>query len=348
MPISAPVRQPRRRLLWVLLLLFVLSLFGIVGQYLWHSQYERTDNAYLKADVVWLVAPISGELTTLVVQEQQHVEEGAAVAVIEDTERASRDMQLNALTALKTAALEIHQQTEAAQQVVVEGLRQEQRVAQQALSQMSQTQQRQKLLLQAGLVASQSVDLLQAQLDTIAARIGSLNASVQAAERQQQSLLNRRAQLEQELQLTRQAATALPSVVSQATVTAPIAGRVSSLSAQLNSHVTQGARLMALTVPESLYIEAWFDEPQVENMQLGQMVQIQLDAYPEQPLQGYITQLRPDQSLPPLQNSRIRRLPVRIALLDASLMSMPSQALRAGLAASVQVNLQGSIFYQPE
>ena len=349
MPIFAPVRQQRWRLLWVLLLLFILSLLGVLGQSVWQSQHQqRSDNAYLKADVVWLTAPISGELTALAVREQQQVAQGAVVAVIEDTERASRDTQLNALTALKTAALDIHQQTESAHQLLMEGLRREQRVAQQALAQLSQAQQRQKILLQAGLVAAQSVDILQAQLDTTAARIGSLNASIQAAERQQQSLLNRRAQLEQELQLARQTAVALPVGLGQAKITAPITGRISSLSAQPNSRVTQGTRLMALTAPDSLYVEAWFDEPQVITMQVGQPVEIQLDAYPEQVLQGYITQLRTDQVLPPLQNSLIRRLPVRIALLDASIAAMPADSLRAGLAASVQVDLRNTLRYPPQ
>lgn len=348
MPVLSPAHPPHRRLLWWAL--FALLLFGAVGGYIWQSQYQqRTDNAYVKADVVWLIAPISGELTQLTVQEQQQVEQGMLLAVIEDTdEHVRRDTQLNALTALKTAALDIHQQSESAQQMLVEGLRHEQRVAQQALSQLSQSQQRQKLLLQAGLVSPQSVDALQSQIEATAARIGSLNASIQAAERQQQSLLNRRAQLEQELQLARQTAAELPSVVSQAMIEAPIAGFVSSLSAQLNTRVTQGARLMALTSPESLYVEAWFDEPQVEKMQLGQLVEIQLDAYPEQPLQGYITQLRPKQALPPLQNSRIRRLPVRIALLDLSADTVQAQSLRAGLAASVEVDLRHTLRYQPE
>ena len=349
MPIFAPVRQQKWRLLWVLLLLFILSLLGVLGQSVWQSQYQqRSDNAYLKADEVWLTAAILCELTALAVREQQQVAQGAVVAVIEDTERASRDTQLNALTALKTAALDIHQQTESAHQLLMEGLRREQRVAQQALAQLSQAQQRQKILLQAGLVAAQSVDILQAQLDTTAARIGSLNASIQAAERQQQSLLNRRAQLEQELQLARQTAVALPVGLGQTTITAPITGRISSLSAQPNSRVTQGTRLMALTAPDSLYVEAWFDEPQVITMQVGQPVEIQLDAYPEQVLQGYITQLRTDQVLPPLQNSLIRRLPVRIALLDASIAAMPAASLRAGLAASVQVDLRNTLRYPPQ
>lgn len=337
MPVAVSAAPPKRRFLWGLLLVLALLLTGLLAASLWQAQYDqRTDNAYIRADVVWVVAPISGELTELTVQEQQAVEQGEVLAVIEDTERASRDAQVKALAALKTAALEIHQQTESSQQQLVEGLRHEQQVAQQELSRLSQAQQRQRLLLQAGLVSAQSVEAVQAQISATAARIGSLNASIQAAERQQQSLLNRRAQLEQELQLARQGATALPPAMHQLQIAAPIAGRVSSLSAQNNSRVSQGTRLMALTSPQSFYVEAWFDEPQVERMQLGQPVEIVLDAYPEPSLRGYITQLRPQDPLPPLQNSRVRRLPVRIALLE----STSTLTLSAGLAASVRVDLR--------
>lgn len=343
MPVFARVRRFKWPILLVMLILLASALFGY--DTLQQSRYQRTDNAYVKADVVWITAPISGELTALTVQEQQQVEQGAVVAVIEDVEeRTNRDSQLNALTALKAAALDIHQQTESAQLNVVEGLRIEQRIAQQTLSQLSQTQQRQALLLQAGLVSSQSVEAIKSQLDATAARIGSLNASIQAAERQQQSLLNRRAQLEQELQLARKTAAAVPISSQQAQVSASMTGRVSSLGVPRGSQVNQGARLMAITAPESLYIEAWFDEPQLEHMQLGQRVSIQLDAYPSNSLQGHITQLRSDQPLPPLQNSRVRRLPIRIALDrsvdDFGKTTASTAFLRAGLAASVEVDLR--------
>ncbi len=327
---------------WRLLSLAILLLLALIGYYFWQSQQsQRTDNAYVKADVVWLMAPLSGELISLKVQEQQPVEQGSVVAVIQDTEQTNHQDQLGALTALKSTALDIHQQTESAQLVLMEGLRAELRVAQQAFSQLNQNQQRQQILLKEGLVSSQSVELIRLQLDSAAARISMLNTRIQAAERQQQALLDRRAQLEQELQVTRQTAKALPERPRDVAVVAPITGQVSGLSAQLNSHVVQGSRLMALTAPESFYVEAWFDEPEVAKMQLGQPVDIRLDAYPEPILHGYIVQLRPDQPLPPLQNSRIRRLPVRIELLDP----LRLQALRAGLAASVTVDLRSPIRY---
>lgn len=337
MPVSATPRQFKRRLRGWLLLLLLLVVAVLLGQYFWQSPHDQySDNAYIKADVVWVTAPISGELTALSVQAEQQVVQGAPLAVIEDTEQASRYAQINALAELKTAAFEIHQQTEAAQQVLIEGLHAEQRIAQLELKRLGQAQQRQRLLLQAGLVSVQSVEALQAQLDATAAQIGSLNAAIQAAERQQQVLFNRRAQLEQELQIARQNTSQSPMDDGQVQVIAPIAGRVSSLNATLNGRVTQGARLMALTAPDSLYVEAWFEEPQVAQMQLGQPVEIRLDAYPTSVLRGQVSQLRPEQPLPPLQNSRVRRLPVRINLLDTS----ASAALTAGLAASVRVDLR--------
>ena len=337
MPVSATPRQFKRRLRGWLLLLLLLIAAGVLGQYFWQSPHDLySDNAYVKADVVWVAAPISGELTALPVQPQQQVVQGAPLAVIEDTEQASRHAQINALAELKTAAVDIHQQTEAAQQLLVDGLQAEQRIAQLELKRLGQAQQRQRLLLQAGLVSVQSVDTLQAQLDNIAAKIGRLNAALQSAERQQLSLLNRRAQLDQELQIARQNISQLPLGDGQVQIVAPISGRVSSLNAALNSRVSEGGRLMALTAPNSLYVEAWFDEPQVAQMQLGQPVEIRLDAYPESIMHGRISQLRPEQPLPPLQNSLVRRLPVRINLLDTS----ASAALTAGLAASVRVDLR--------
>lgn len=338
MPVFTTPRQPKWHLRgWVLLLLLLIGV-GVSGfavlQYVWQTpQQQYSDRAYIKADVVWITAPISGELTALSVQPQQQVAQGAPLAAIEDTEQSGRAAQTQALAELKTAALEIHQQSEVAQQRVLEGLQAEQQLAQLELKRLSQAEQRQRVLLQAGFASSQSVDALQAQLDATAAQIGSLNASIQAAERQRQTLLNRRAQLELDVQGAQQNVGQLPSATNAVQLIAPIAGRVSRLNATLNSRVSQGTRLMALTAADSWYVEAWFEEPQVAQMQRGQSVEIRLDAYPDQVLRGVIQQLRPDQPLPPLQNSRVRRLPVRIGLLNPS----AGQALTAGLAASVRV-----------
>lgn len=336
MSVAAIPRLAKRfRRGWALLLLAIVAVAALV-QYFWQSPHALySDNAYVKADVVWVTAPISGELTGLSVQAEQQVMQGATLATLEDTAQSGRTAQKQALAALKIAALEIHQQTESAQQVLVDGLHAEQQVAQLELKRLAQMQQRQRLLLQAGLVSAQSVELLQAQLDAVAARISSLNAAIQAAERQQATLLNRRAQLEQELQLARQEVSALPTSATTMQLIAPIAGRVSRLNATHNSRVEQGTRLLALTAPDSLYVEAWFDEPQVAQMQLGQSVEIRLDAYPDIMIRGKIIQLRPEQPLPPLQNSRVRRLPVRISILNAS----DHPALNAGLAASVRVKV---------
>lgn len=337
MPVSTAVRRFKRQAVWWLLLMLLIALAVWWGVRFWDTSHELyTDQAYVKADIVWLVAPIAGELIEFAVQEQQQVQQGEVVAVIKDTERVQRETQVQALTALKRSALEIHQQTELAQQRLIKDLQAELGLAQQALIRLNQTLQQQQVLWQAGLVSAHSVESLQIQVSASSAQIASLNARLLDAQQQQRSLQSRRMQLEQELQLTHQAAAELPNTTAQVLVDAPITGQVSSLSVQLYHRVAQGTRLMALTAPDSMYVEAWFDEPQVERMRLGQRVKIVLDAYPEPALQGYVTQLRPEHPLPPLQNSRVRRLPVRISLPEP----IPSHALSAGLAASVWVDLR--------
>jgi len=337
MPVSTAVGRFKRQAVWWLTLMLLIALAVWWGVRLWDTSYELySDQAYVKADIVWLVAPISGELIELAVQEQQQVQQGDVVAVIHDTEQIRRETQIKALAVLKRSALEIHQQTELAQQTATKTLQTELYAAQQLLGTMNQALQHQQVLLQAGLVSVSSVTVLQTQVNDSAMQIASLNARLLDAQQQQRALQSRRTQLEQELLLARQAAAELPSTTAQVLVDAPITGQVSSLSVQLHHRVAQGTRLMALTAPDSTYVEAWFDEPQVERMQLGQQVEVVLDAYPQPALRGYVAQLRPEHPLPPLQNTRVRRLPVRILLQEP----IPSHVLSAGLAASVRIDLR--------
>src|SRR5215510_3593779 len=80
-----PARWAVRRLIKLGILLVVLIAGAVVAWRYWrHAQlYVSTDNAYVNADVVQIAAQDSGPVERLEVRDQQHVEEGELLFVID-------------------------------------------------------------------------------------------------------------------------------------------------------------------------------------------------------------------------------------------------------------------------
>jgi membrane fusion protein (multidrug efflux system) len=134
-------------------------------------------------------------------------------------------------------------------------------------------------------------------------------------------------------------------LLSYTQVTAPVSGRVSSLSARIAATLSVGQPVAQL-VPDAVYVTANFKETQTGEMHHGQRATISLDAYPHRRFEGRVESLSAGTgavfSLLPPDNATgnfvkvVQRVPVRIVLVDP-----PSDvAMRAGLSADVTVHLR--------
>lgn len=126
---------------------------------------------------------------------------------------------------------------------------------------------------------------------------------------------------------------------------APYDGVIGNLSVQAGDLVSAGKRLAALVPTSELFIEANFKETQIAHLEPGSKVNIHVDAYGEEPLEGTVTSIAPASgavfSMLPAENATgnftkvVQRVPVRIALPQAAL---AGGHLRAGLSVIVDVD----------
>ncbi|RKH63144.1 HlyD family secretion protein [Corallococcus interemptor] len=126
-------------------------------------------------------------------------------------------------------------------------------------------------------------------------------------------------------------------------IVAPADGQVSKLSVHAGQLLTPG-QVVAELVPTTTYVVANFKETQVGHMQPGQRVEVELDAFSGEKLEGRVESLSGGTgarfSLLPPDNASgnfvkvVQRVPVRITWVH------PPQglALRAGLSADVTVH----------
>ena len=114
-------------------------------------------------------------------------------------------------------------------------------------------------------------------------------------------------------------------------------------SLNLGQYVATGVQVASVVETDDTWIEANFKETQLATLQVGQPVEIEVDAYPDAPLHGTVESLGSATgsqfSLIPAQNATgnwvkvVQRLPVRISVEPD-----PDHPLRGGMSAHVSVD----------
>lgn len=348
-PSSTTTSASNKRRFFPMIVLGIFVLAGLVGVYYYLTvfrYFETTDNAYVKADVTWVMPRVPGEVTALHVSENQTVVAGQPLMKLDDRDTRARVDQAQAIVRLKEATLAVQHQNERAQQAAIDEAKAGLTAAQAESSRLRKDYQRYQSLLADGVTTRQRVETVQSQYLSAEAAVAQARAAIAAAEAQYQGLLASREQLKADLG-SAEANVALVDIdATSSEVIAPVAGTIGSLSVRLGSRVTPQTRLLAIVPLQSAYIEANFKETQIGKMRIGQQVEISLDAYPNQVFHGHVASFSPasgaEFSLMPPDNATgnfnkvVQRLPIRIDLDDVP----RREAFRPGLSATVKVDLR--------
>ncbi|MGI9591425.1 MAG: HlyD family efflux transporter periplasmic adaptor subunit, partial [Myxococcota bacterium] len=305
-----------------------------------YDRYPTTDDAYVEADVVGIVAQVAGPIVDLPIVDNQPVPAGDLLFAIDprpfqiavDQARAELDRTGQDVTALADAV----SSAEA-------GVRYSQ-----AQLRLAETQWRRvEPLAKVGAVPFQDRDKAQANLDS--ARAGLENANAVLARSQAElgeadadnpDIRAAVAKLEQaELEL------------SYATVLSPVNGFVTDLDLSPGSYASVGSPMLALVNTDSWRVEAYFKETQLEGVRPGQPAMVFLPAYPGVTFEGSVQGIgwgveqqegdgaRGPSGVPTVTPTvdwvrMAQRFPVRITLADTD----PAHPLRKGMRATVRID----------
>ncbi len=349
--VEAPVTKAtnRRKILPKLVLLAMLLGMGYAAVYYWtvYRFFEKTDNAYVKADVTWVMPRVSGEVTRLDVVANQTVRAGQTLMQLDDRDLQARSRQARAVVHIKEAALDVQSGNEAAHQAAIAQARASLKAAQAEAARLRKDYDRYSALLKDGVTTRQRVEAVQAQYLAAQAQVSQAESAIAAAQAQYQAQVAARGQLQADIESAQANVELINVDAGSSAVVAPVGGTVGSLGVRLGSRVTPQTRLLAIVPLDTAYVEANFKETQIAKMRVGQPVEIRLDAYPDQVFHGRITSFAPASGaefslLPPDNatgnfNKVVQRLPVRISIDDMK----NRQTLRPGLSATVKVDLRG-------
>ncbi|MDN8510589.1 HlyD family secretion protein, partial [Acinetobacter baumannii] len=286
--------QSRKKITWgvfSVLLLFLVA--GILYYFFVYRFYQSTDNAYVQADVTWVMPKISGEVMELLINDNQVVKKGETLAVLDHRDYQARYDQARSVVSLKEAALGVQQQNEKSAKSSISEANSGVVAAQADLTRLRKEFERYQDLLKDGVITRQNFEGVQSQYLTAQAQLSKAQAAVNAAEAQLGSLQASRAQLLADIQSANANLNLYQVDLASSKVVSPVSGKIGSLAIQKGSRVSPQTRLMAIIPENSLYVQANFKETQIEKMHIGQKVKLKLDAYPSLNFTGKIESFSP-------------------------------------------------------
>ena len=300
------IRQ-RRGLAIAIVLGSAIVILAIVLWWLHARNYESTDDAFIDTRTVQISPQVAAAVVDVPVTDNQSVEAGAELVRLDDRDYiAQRDQaQANVDNLIAQIASQGAKIDQAEKQVTQ---------ADAALAFAQQEADRYQLLTKQGTATVEQAQQYSSNLLQAKASFAAAQANAVATDKQEAVL---KAQLESAQAQLAQAATNL----SRTIITAPVAGRVTQLTAAKGAYAAVGQVLM-MFVPRDVWITANFKETQLDLMRAGQPVDIEIDAYPDRTFEGHLDSVQAGSgtafSLLPAQNATgnyvkiVQRVPVKI------------------------------------
>lgn len=266
-------------------------LCAIYGVYrlLSNGSMQTTDDAYIRADSVFVSPRVSGQVARVLVEDDQSVTAGQPLVELDDhdflvarasaaagvqgaeaevknlaagIERQGAVIAQAAATARSTVALIKFAEYNAQRYLNLSnsgaGTQQERQKAEAELHQLQATLDRDEASRAA---AVKTLDVLKAQLEVAKATVARDKAVLQQAD------LN----------------------LSYTKIAAPQTGMVGSRSVRVGAYVSQGHPLLAIVPLSQAFVIANFRETQLSYMHLGQLVEIRVDGVPGHSFKGSVS-----------------------------------------------------------
>ena len=374
---------PRRRYIFGAIgaIVAIILLVWGVKWFLYARVHEGTDDARVDADPVAVTSKINERIDRILVDTNQEVHKGQLLIVLDqaveqDQVRNARAQSDLALANQRTTTLQSQggvTQAEADTANASAGVAQAQAqlvsaqaqlpAAEAAYARASADYNRTTSLVATGDVPRQQLDAEKAalaaaaaQLHDARAQITVAQAAVDAAQQKvsaaQGGVTTAQGKLAQSADPSQVEAALAQLAIARKNlgytrIYSPIDGFVGEKSAEVGQTVSAGMTILTLIPdgPGKIYITANYKETQMGSMQVGQPVDISVDAYGGQMFHGHVISINPASqntyALVPAQNATgnfvkvTQRIPVRISIDDMT----PDKPLRPGMSVETYVKV---------
>ncbi|MDR5824203.1 MULTISPECIES: HlyD family secretion protein [unclassified Caballeronia] len=338
-----------------LIILGVAVVVIAIGAFIWWfmtRNQQSTDDAYTDGDAVTIAPKVSGYVVEMNINDNQFVHKGDLLIKIDPRDYQAQLDQANASLGLAQAQLHAQEtQLEVARVQYPAQLAQAQAQEQTAranLAQASAAYDRQKTV-DVRATSQQNIDTATAQQKSAQANVAQARAQVRTAALVPQQIATVIAAVEERRQQVRQAEAQVESAqlnLSYTELRAPSDGWITKRNVQYGTFLQAGTSIFTL-VTTRFWVTANFKESQLDRMQPGDKVDIEVDAYPDMKLHGHVDSVQLGSgsrfSAFPAENATgnfvkiVQRVPVKIVIDDGL---KPGAPLPLGLSVVPTVMLK--------
>jgi membrane fusion protein (multidrug efflux system) len=321
-----PWRATGIRLLILLLAGFLVAFLA----YEWNwwvgaARQQRTNDAYLQADLTPLAAKSPGYVRSVPVQDFQRVKAGdLLVEIVDDDYRAALTQAQANVDAARTAIENIKQQ-KVLQQALVKQAQATIEATQADLTRYHLEAVRQQDLLVTKFAGTEQLVEQAVDNEKHTAAVLELNRAQLDQQRQQMNVLDSQEQQTEAALKGQEAARDLAQIALGYTrITAPVDGMVSERRVRPGQYVSVGTEVINLVPLPNVWIVANYKETQMTRIRVGQPARATVDAFPGVVLHGHVDSWSPASgaqfALLPPDNATgnftkvVQRIPVKIVL----------------------------------
>jgi membrane fusion protein, multidrug efflux system len=306
-------------------LVVVAVVVGALIFWLNARRFQGTDDAFVDVQIVRVAPQIAGQITQVLVTDNQSVQAGQPLARIDSADAETRVAQAEAQRAQAQSQVD-----NARAQIGVADAAYQQALADVAAAKAQADNAASDLARFTGLQKTNAAAVAQQQFDQAAAQARSTAAQYVGAEKAARAKADQvkaaRTQVTSGQDQVRAAEAQLKAAqinLGYAGLAAPVAGTVAQKTVAPGNYVQPGTQLMAI-VPLQLWITANYKETQLELMRRGQKALIKVDACPHAKVEGHVDSIQRGAGqafaiLPP-ENATgnyvkvVQRVPVKIVI----------------------------------
>ncbi|WP_020600646.1 HlyD family secretion protein [Spirosoma panaciterrae] len=356
-------------------IVLAIALFFGYSEFRYLQRHETTDDAQVDGDVNPVIPKASGYVKEIRFKDNQPVKEGDTLFVLDDADYRIRLEQAEAALQSALAAAGVSRSQVAVASATIQS---SEATVQTARNQVATAQanvtaaqararkanqdfERYSRLLAEKTVPQQQFDAVQAERDAAQAQLQAAQAQLQTAQSQVAAAGTQTGVTSSQRRATEGQITVAQAAIKQrqadlemaklqlsyTVIKAPVSGVVSKRSVQIGQLVQAGQAVCSVVGNTNLWVTANFKETQLKQMQPGQTVDIDVDAFGGDKLVGHVGSFAGATgakfSLLPPDNATgnyvkvVQRIPVRIELDKNS----PLYAkIRPGMSVTVAVDLQ--------
>jgi membrane fusion protein (multidrug efflux system) len=303
-----------------------------------------TDDAYVTAHYATIAPRISGQVTSVSVDDNDTVRAGEVLAILDPRDNQTAVASAEAALARDTAQLGEISATVARQPSIIEEQRSAVASSQAKLAFAQANARRYDNLALTGAGSTQEHQQADAALQQDQASLDGAQASLDAARRQLDVLTAQRSAAEATVRLDHAQLDQARLNLSYTRIVAPIDGVIGERSVQVGNYVSPGTTLMTVVPLDQVYIEANYREVGLLHVRSGQPVTIHLDAYNIN-LRGTVDSIPPASgaSFAPIAPNNatgnftkiVQRLPVKIVVASGQPLA---KLLRVGLSVETTIH----------